>query len=157
MGFLRRLEGFVGVFEGLFGVLVAGLVSFFVVVRGGGAVGVGGEFVKFGGADVRLFGHSVLFLGFFLHYRIISFSRLSHCGHLRRSQADAEEFQRLERKRQDVEEAIPARAVVVHSSRSRIMGSIESARCAGIQVASSPSSNIARTVPAKTSGSRGVA
>jgi hypothetical protein len=57
MGFLRRLEGFVGVFEGLFGMLVCGLVIFFAVMDGGGAVGVGGEFVKFGSADVRLFGH----------------------------------------------------------------------------------------------------
>jgi len=46
---------------------------------------------------------------------------------------------------------------VVHSSRSRIIGSIESARCAGIHVATSPSNDIARTVPANTSGSRGVA
>ena len=59
MRFLGRLEGFVGVFEGLFGMLVGGLVIFFAVMDGGGAVGVGGEFVKFGGADVRLFGHGV--------------------------------------------------------------------------------------------------
>jgi hypothetical protein len=42
MSFLRLLEGFVGVFQGLFGMLVAGLVVFFAVVGGGGAVGVGG-------------------------------------------------------------------------------------------------------------------
>ena len=45
----------------------------------------------------------------------------------------------------------------IHSSRSRIKGSTDSARCAGIHVASSPSNNIARTTPANTSGSRGVA
>jgi hypothetical protein len=39
--------------------LVCGLVIFFAVMHGGGAVGVGGEFVKFGGSDVRLFGHRV--------------------------------------------------------------------------------------------------
>jgi len=48
-------------------------------------------------------------------------------------------------------------ARVVHSSRMSIKGSTESARRAGIQVATSPSNNIARTAPANTSGSRGVA
>ncbi len=56
-----------------------------------------------------------------------------------------------------VGEPIPACAAFVHSSRSSIIGSIESARCAGIQVANSPSKAIARTTPANTSGSRGVA
>jgi hypothetical protein len=45
----------------------------------------------------------------------------------------------------------------VHSSRSNIMGSTDNARCAGIQVASSPSSAMASTTPANTIGSRGVA
>ena len=44
-----------------------------------------------------------------------------------------------------------------HSSRNRIAGSIESARCAGIQVATNPSRPIANTAPANTKGSRGVA
>ena len=44
-----------------------------------------------------------------------------------------------------------------HSSRSSVTGSIDSARCAGIHVAISPSNAIARTTPARTSGSRGVA
>jgi hypothetical protein len=44
-----------------------------------------------------------------------------------------------------------------HSSRSSIKGSAPNARCAGIQVASRPSSSMARTTPANTSGSRGVA
>ncbi len=42
MGFLRLLESLIGMFQGLFGMLVAGLVIFFAVVRGGGAVGVRG-------------------------------------------------------------------------------------------------------------------
>jgi hypothetical protein len=46
---------------------------------------------------------------------------------------------------------------LIHSSRSNIAGSIESARCAGIHVATNPSNAIARTTPANTSGSRGVA
>lgn len=45
----------------------------------------------------------------------------------------------------------------IHSSRSSIDGSTDSARRAGIQVASSPSNDIARSTPANTSGSRGVA
>jgi hypothetical protein len=45
----------------------------------------------------------------------------------------------------------------IHSSRSKIKGSTESARCAGIHVASSPSNDIARTTPANTRGSRGFA
>ncbi len=44
-----------------------------------------------------------------------------------------------------------------HSSRSSVKGSSDNARCAGIQVATSPSNNIATTTPANTSGSRGVA
>jgi hypothetical protein len=44
-----------------------------------------------------------------------------------------------------------------HSSRKRIEGLTDSARCAGIQVAISPSNNMASTTPANTSGSRGVA
>jgi hypothetical protein len=44
-----------------------------------------------------------------------------------------------------------------HSSRSRITGSSDRVRCAGIQVAASPSDAIARTTPASTRGSRGVA
>src|SRR5215469_4119039 len=44
-----------------------------------------------------------------------------------------------------------------HSSRRSIAGSTDSARCAGIHVAISPSNAIARTVPVNTRGSRGVA
>jgi hypothetical protein len=52
---------------------------------------------------------------------------------------------------------LPGQFKPSHSSRSSIKGSTDSARCAGIHVASSPSNNIARTTPANTSGSRGVA
>jgi Fic-DOC domain mobile mystery protein B len=45
----------------------------------------------------------------------------------------------------------------VHSSRSNVIGFTDSARRAGIHVASSPSNAMARTTPARTSGSRGVA
>jgi hypothetical protein len=65
MRFLRLLEGFVGVFQGLFGMLVSGLVVFFAVVRGGGAVGVGSEFVELGSSYVRFIWHGVSSLGSF--------------------------------------------------------------------------------------------
>src|SRR5450755_3212046 len=41
-----------------------------------------------------------------------------------------------------------------HSSRSSFNGSSESARCAGIHVASRPRNNIAKITPPSTSGSR---
>jgi hypothetical protein len=44
-----------------------------------------------------------------------------------------------------------------YSSRSRTKGSRDRARSAGIHVAATPSRDIARTTPARTSGSRGVA
>lgn len=48
-------------------------------------------------------------------------------------------------------------ALFLYSSLSNIIGSTLSARRAGIQVATSPSIAIARTTPANTTGSRGVA
>jgi hypothetical protein len=45
----------------------------------------------------------------------------------------------------------------IHSSRSRINGSTDKARCAGIHVASRPSNDMVRTTPANTIGSRGLA
>ena len=44
-----------------------------------------------------------------------------------------------------------------HSSRRSIAGSTDSARCAGIHAAISPSNAIAITVPVNSRGSRGVA
>ena len=45
----------------------------------------------------------------------------------------------------------------VYSSRSRIIGSMDRARRAGIHVATSPSRAMAATAPVSTSGSRDVA
>jgi hypothetical protein len=45
----------------------------------------------------------------------------------------------------------------IYSSRSKIAGSIDKARRAGIQVATKPRNAIAMTTPVNTSGSRGVA
>lgn len=63
---------------------------------------------------------------------------------------------------------LPAKAVVsessaidlhpgFYSSRRSVAGSIDSARRAGIHVATSPSNAIARTAPVMTSGSKGLA
>jgi hypothetical protein len=46
MRFLRPLERLLGMFHGLPGVFVPGLVIFFPVMRGGGAVRVRSEFVE---------------------------------------------------------------------------------------------------------------
>jgi hypothetical protein len=51
MSFLRPLEGFIGVFHCLPGMLVAGPVVFPTVVCGG-AVRVGDKLVEFGGSFV---------------------------------------------------------------------------------------------------------
>ncbi len=80
MGFLRPLKSFIGMFQGLLGMLVPGQVIFFTVVRGGGAVRVRGEFVEFGSSLVRVVWHGVS-LGVQLHLRIIPFSKLSRKGH----------------------------------------------------------------------------
>ncbi len=63
MGFLRPLKSFIGMFQGLFGMLVPGQVIFFTVVSGGGAVRVCGELVEFGSSLVRVIWHGVS-LGF---------------------------------------------------------------------------------------------
>jgi hypothetical protein len=48
MSFLRPLESFIGMFQCLLGMLVSGLMIFFPMVRGGGTVCVGGEFMEIG-------------------------------------------------------------------------------------------------------------
>src|ERR1035438_1604696 len=44
----------------------------------------------------------------------------------------------------------PSRLILDYSSRSSLPGSTDNARCAGIQVATRPSTSIARTTPANT-------
>ncbi|HEY4742526.1 MAG TPA: hypothetical protein VIH76_18150 [Candidatus Acidoferrales bacterium] len=58
--FLRQLISLVGMFQGLPGKLVAGLMIAFAVVRGGNAMRVGGELVEFGGALVRIVWHVIM-------------------------------------------------------------------------------------------------
>ncbi|GAC1616111.1 MAG: hypothetical protein PVS2B2_13430 [Candidatus Acidiferrum sp.] len=57
MSFLGPLEGFIGMFQGLLGMLVSGLMIFFSVVHGSGTMRVRGEFVKFCGSLVRIIWH----------------------------------------------------------------------------------------------------
>ena len=63
MGFLRPLKGFIGMFQGLLGMLVSGLVILFTVVCGGSTVRVCGEFMEFGSSLVRVIWHSLSVLG----------------------------------------------------------------------------------------------
>jgi hypothetical protein len=55
--FLRGLVGFGGMLHGLLGVLVAGLVIFLAVMRGGDTMRVCGQLVHFGGSLVRVVRH----------------------------------------------------------------------------------------------------
>ncbi len=58
MRFLRPLECLIGIFHGLPGVLVSGLVIFFPMVRGRRTVRVCGEFVELSSSLVRVIWHS---------------------------------------------------------------------------------------------------
>jgi hypothetical protein len=53
------MERFIGMFEGLFGELVPGLVILFSVVCRGSTVGVRGKFVEFSSPLVRVIWHGV--------------------------------------------------------------------------------------------------
>jgi hypothetical protein len=79
MRFFGPLEGFIGMFQRLFGMLVSGLVIFFPVVRRGGTVRVCGEFVEFGGSLMRVIRHGVSLVP--CQFRSIPVSTLSHRGH----------------------------------------------------------------------------
>ena len=57
MSFLRPLESLIGMFQRLPGMLVSGLVIFFVVVCGGSAVCMCGKFVEFGSSSMRVLWH----------------------------------------------------------------------------------------------------
>jgi hypothetical protein len=59
MSFLGPLKSFIGMFQGLLGMLVPGLVIFFPVVCGRGTVRVRGEFMEFGSSLVRVIWHRV--------------------------------------------------------------------------------------------------
>jgi len=68
--------------HGLLGMLAPGLVIFSPVVRGGGAVCVRGEFVKFRSSLVRVIWHGVSRPGGMPHLRINRFCELSNSVHL---------------------------------------------------------------------------
>jgi hypothetical protein len=59
MSIFRPLHSFTCMFQGLFGMLVSGLVIFFPMVRGSSSVRVCGEFMEFGSSLVRVIWHSV--------------------------------------------------------------------------------------------------
>ena len=61
MRFLRPLECLIGIFHGLLGMLVSGLMVFLPMVRGGGAVRVRGQFVKLGSSLVRVIWHGAAY------------------------------------------------------------------------------------------------
>jgi len=83
MSFLRPLEGFMGIFQRLFGMLVSGLVILFPVVRGGYTVRVCGEVMKFGGSLVRVIRHSVFHPHCPLQVSIFTFFKLFTYEHSR--------------------------------------------------------------------------
>ena len=64
MRLLRPLEGLLGVLQRLFRKLVPGQMIFLPVVRGGSAVRVRGEFVKFSSSLMRIIWHVRLPLSF---------------------------------------------------------------------------------------------
>jgi len=59
MSCLRPLESFIGMFQGLSGMLLSGLVVFFAVVCGSGTVRVCGEFVELSSSLVRVIWHGI--------------------------------------------------------------------------------------------------
>ena len=84
MRFLRPLESLIRMLQCLFGMLVAGLVIFFAVVRCSNAVCVCGEFVEFGSSLMRVIWHSFSQPRCPVHLRAISFFKLPNYEHLRR-------------------------------------------------------------------------
>jgi hypothetical protein len=60
VSFLRSLEGFRGVLVSLFGVLVSAQVILFSVVRGCGAMSVGGLLVELSRYSMGIIWHGVL-------------------------------------------------------------------------------------------------
>ncbi len=60
MRFLRPLHCLIGIFHGLPRMLVSRLMIFFLMVRRGYAMRMGGELVEFGGSLVRFTGHGGL-------------------------------------------------------------------------------------------------
>jgi len=85
MSFLRRLQSVVGMFQGLFGMLMSGQVIFFLVMHCGNTVRVGREFVKLRSPLMRIIGHSDSRPFMPLHPKTIPFSRLSKKGHCDRA------------------------------------------------------------------------
>jgi hypothetical protein len=73
MSFLRQLKSFVGMLQRLLGMLMSGLVIFLAVMRGRSAMRVGGEFMEFCSALVRVIWHNASRPGCLTHSRTIPF------------------------------------------------------------------------------------
>ena len=87
MSFLRPLESLARMLQCLLGMFVSGLVIFFPVVRGRGAVRVRGELVEFGSSLVRFIWHNVSRPGCLVHLKTILFFKLSNNEQSRRGDA----------------------------------------------------------------------
>jgi hypothetical protein len=86
MSIFRPLHSFTCMFQGLFGMLVSGLVIFFPVVRGSSSVRVCGEFMEFGSSLVRVIWHSVSIPFSPLHLETSTPSKLFNCEQSRHRQ-----------------------------------------------------------------------
>ena len=87
MSFLRPLESLARMLQCLLGMFVSGLVVFFPVVRGSGAVCMCGELVELGSSLVRFIWHSVSHPRCPAHLNTIPFFMLSNNEQSRRSHA----------------------------------------------------------------------
>ena len=81
MSFLRRLQSFIGMFQGLFGMLMSSQVIFFPVMHGGSTVRVGREFMEFRRSLMRIIRHSDFRPCMPRHSKTIPFSKLSKKEH----------------------------------------------------------------------------
>jgi hypothetical protein len=83
MSFLRGLQGFVGMFQGLLGMFMSGQMIFFPVVHSSGTVRVGREFMELRRSLMRVIGHSDFRPCMPRHAKTIPFLKLSKKGHSR--------------------------------------------------------------------------
>lgn len=81
MSFLGRLQGFIGMFERLLGMLMSGQVILLPVVHSGSTVRVGGEFMELRRSLMRIIRHDDFRPGLPRHGKTIPFSKLSKKEH----------------------------------------------------------------------------
>jgi len=83
MSFLRSLQSFVGMFHGLFGMLMAAEMIFFAMVYGCGAVGMGRLFVKLRSSLMRIIWHGEFRPRLPGYFKTVRQSRLCKKIHIR--------------------------------------------------------------------------